>query len=116
MTSTMSCHPRDHARDEIGVDRGMLVDRLGSPARVEAWFGARVEGGALRLVSRRVAVRVGRFRLVIPRALAPVVALTERYDGELGAQAVSIAVRAPLLGRVYQYAGTFRYGITRGSE
>lgn len=99
-------------RDEIGVDGGLLVDRLGSPALVEAWFSAQVADGALRLVSRRVAVRLGRLRIGIPRVLAPVVALTERYDDERDAQAVSIVVRAPLLGRVYQYAGTFRYGIT----
>lgn len=103
-------------RDEIGVDGGLIVDRLGMPAVVEAWFTTRVTGGALRLVSRRVAVRAGRLRIVLPRAVAPVVALTERYDDALDAQVVSIVVRMPLIGRVYQYAGTFRYGITRGSE
>ncbi|KQR54568.1 hypothetical protein ASF88_07285 [Leifsonia sp. Leaf336] len=103
-------------RDEIGVEGALVVDRLGSPAVVEAWFAARVTDGALRLVSRRVAVRVGRRRLTIPRRLAPVVALTERYDDAREAQVVSIVVRVPLIGRVYQYAGAFRYGITRGSE
>ncbi|WP_426624187.1 DUF4166 domain-containing protein [Leifsonia sp. McL0607] len=103
-------------RDEIGVDGGLIVDRLGTPALVEAWFTARVTDGTLRLASRRVAVRAGRVRIVLPRAVAPVVALTERYDEARDAQAVSIVVRMPLIGRVYQYAGTFRYGITRGSE
>jgi hypothetical protein len=102
--------------DEIGVDGGLIVDRLGSPALVEAWFTARVVDGSLRLVSRRVAVRIGRLRLVVPRQLAPVVALTERYDDVREMQAVSIVVRVPLIGRVYQYAGAFRYEITRGSE
>lgn len=103
-------------RDEIGVDGALVVDRLGSPAVVEAWFAAQVTDGALRLKSRRVAVRVGRRRLTIPQRLAPVVALTERYDDARDAQVVSIVVRVPLIGRVYQYAGAFRYGITRGSE
>ena len=103
-------------RDEIGVDGVLVVDRLGSPALVEAWFTARVTDGALRLKSRRVAVRVGRYRLTLPRRLAPVVALTERYDDARDAQRVSIVVRVPLIGRVYQYAGAFRYEITRGSE
>lgn len=103
-------------RDEIGVEDGLIVDRLGTPTVLEAWFRARVHGGALRLVSCRVAVRVGRRRLVLPRVLAPVVALTERYDDARDAQVVSIVVRVPLIGRVYQYAGAFRYGITRGSE
>lgn len=102
--------------DEIGIDDGLIVDRLGSPVLVEAWFSARVIDGSLRLVSRRVAVRFGSLRLVLPRPLAPVVALTERYDDAREAQAVAIVVRVPLIGRVYQYAGTFRYEITRGSE
>ena len=98
-------------RDEIGVDGRMVVDRLGSPVLAEAWFSARVIDGALRLTSRKVALRLGRLRLVLPRAVAPVVALTERYDDERDAQAVSIVVRVPLIGRVYQYAGTFRYQV-----
>ncbi len=103
-------------RDEIGVDGGLIVDRLGSPALVEAWFTARVTDGALRLVSRRVAVRAGSLRVVLPRVVAPVVALTERYDDARDAQTVSIVVRVPLIGRVYQYAGIFRYGIMWGNE
>lgn len=113
-------------RDEIGVDGWFIVDRLGSPVFAEAWFSARVLDGALRLTSRRVALRLGAFRLVIPRAFAPVVALTERYDDERDAQAVAVVVRVPLIGRVYQYAGTFRYqvgsrgvhsdDVARGSE
>ena len=99
-------------RDEIGVDGWMVVDRLGAPVLAEAWFSARVIDGGLRLTSRKVAVRVGRLRVVLPRTVAPVIALTERYDDERDAQAVSIVVRLPLIGRVYQYAGTFRYGIT----
>lgn len=100
-------------RDEIGVDGWMIVDRLGSPVLVEALFSALVIDGAIRLTSRRVAVRVGRLRIVVPRAVAPVVALTERYDDERDAQSVSVVVRVPLIGRVYQYAGTFRYQVGR---
>ncbi|MEY9953457.1 DUF4166 domain-containing protein [Leifsonia sp. EB34] len=100
-------------RDEIGVDGWMIVDRLGSPAVGEAWFSARVVDGGLRLTSRRVALRIGRLRMSLPRAIAPVVALTERYDDERDVQEVSIVVRVPLLGRVYQYAGTFRYQVGR---
>jgi hypothetical protein len=100
-------------RDEIGVDGWMIVDRLGSPVLAEAWFSARVIDGGLRLTSRRVALRIGAFLVRIPHAVAPVVALTERYDDERDAQAVSIVVRVPLIGRVYQYAGTFRYQVGR---
>lgn len=102
--------PRE-MRDEIGVDRGRLVDRLGSPVRVEAWFRARVEEGALRLTSTRVALRLGRRRLLIPRAIAPAVVLTERFDEAADRQRVSITVTLPLLGRLYEYAGAFRYRV-----
>src|SRR5690349_6333736 len=40
-------------RDRIGVENGMIVDRLGDPALLEAWFSARVIDGGLRLLSRR---------------------------------------------------------------
>jgi hypothetical protein len=114
---TFELHGRPREmRDEIAVDGGLLLDRLGSPALVEAWFTAQVVGGALHLVSRRVVVRAGRLRVVLPPLVAPVVALTERFDDDREAQAVSVVVHVPLVGRVYQYAGTFRYEITRGSE
>ena len=101
-------------RDEIGVRDGALVDRLGSPVRAEAVFRARVIDGGLRLASTRVALCAGRLRLPLPRGIAPVVVLTERWDEAQDAQHVSIVVAHPLLGRLYQYAGTFRYDIAPG--
>ena len=101
-------------RDEIGVRDGALVDRLGSPVRAEAVFRARVIDGGLRLASTRVALCVGRLRLPLPRGIAPVVVLTERREETHDAQHVSIVVAHPLLGRLYQYAGTFRYDIAPG--
>ncbi|WP_348787881.1 DUF4166 domain-containing protein [Leifsonia sp. NPDC080035] len=101
-------------RDEIGVEDGMLVDRLGAPVRAEAVFAARVLDGALRLTSTSVAIRIGRLRIPVPRVLAPVIVLTERWDEARDCQRISIAVGHRLLGRLYQYAGTFRYDIALG--
>ena len=39
---------------------------------------------------------------------------TERFDDEAEVQSVSIVVGHPLLGRLYQYAGTFTYEVSPG--
>lgn len=98
--------------DEIRVEDDALVDRLGVPARVEARFSARVRDGGLRLRSNAVWLLVGRARVRIPRVIAPVVVLAERWDEQTERQLVSIAVAAPGIGRIYQYSGRFRYEIT----
>jgi hypothetical protein len=97
--------------DEIGVEGGELVDRLGDPVRAVARFTSHVHDGGLRLRSTAVWLVVGGRRVRIPRPFAPVVALRERWDEEREEQLVSIVVRAPLIGRVYQYGGRFRYAI-----
>lgn len=101
-------------RDEIGVADGALVDRLGDPVLLEARFAVRVLDGGLRLRSIAVTLVAGRLRLRLPRVLAPVVALTERWDDQEECQRVSITVVMPVIGRVYQYAGRFRYGVATG--
>lgn len=98
--------------DEIGVADGFLVDRLGVPVRAEARFAASVLDGGLRLRSTAVWLVVGGRRLRIPAVLSPVVVLTERWDDEAEHQRVSVAVVAPVVGRIYQYRGRFHYGIT----
>lgn len=98
-------------RDEIGVRDGVLIDRLGRPVRVVAWFAASVVDGGLRLRSTRVAVRAFGLAVTLPRAIAPVVELAERFDDASERQHVTLTVTVPLLGRVYEYAGRFRYAI-----
>ncbi|MGO4593693.1 DUF4166 domain-containing protein [Leifsonia sp. 2TAF2] len=107
--------------DAIGVDSGRidgphLVDRLGGPVRTEARFAASVSDGGLRLRSTVVWLILAGRRVRVPRPFAPVVVLTERWDEESGQQRVSITVRAPVIGRVYQYAGRFRYEIVNEQE
>ena len=107
--------------DEIGVDAGAidgphLVDRLGDPVRAEARFVATVSDGGLRLRSTAVRLVLGGWRIRVPRPLAPVVALTERWDDASERQHISITVTAPVIGRVYQYAGRFRYDIENEQE
>jgi hypothetical protein len=47
----------------------------------------------------------------MPRALSPVVRLTERFDDALDRQFVALTIDVPLVGRVYEYRGHFRYRI-----
>lgn len=102
--------------DEIGVVAGAIVDRLGRPERIVARFEARVVDGGLRLSSTAVGVRFGRVRIRIPRFAAPRVELSERFDAERDVQRVSIVVEVPLIGRLYEYAGDFRYEIRTGER
>jgi hypothetical protein len=102
--------------DEIAAEGGRIVDHLGSPVRVESWFDATVVDGGLRLVSTTVAVRFGRVRIRLPRFASPRVVLTERYDPGQDVQRVSITVELPVVGRLYEYAGSFRYEIRTGER
>ncbi|MBX3092896.1 MAG: DUF4166 domain-containing protein, partial [Cryobacterium sp.] len=86
-----------------------IVDILGKQRRFRALFAARVIDGELHLTSTRLAVKVGTNHLRVPGPVAPRVKLTERYSAEDGRQHVSVSVRVPILGTVYEYAGSFRY-------
>jgi hypothetical protein len=98
-------------RDEtVATTPGVVVDRIGRPPRIEAAFRPSVVDGGLRLDSFRVRLRLG--PLVVPLGpLAPHVALTERFDAEEGRQRVALHVDAPILGRIYEYAGSFTYAV-----
>jgi hypothetical protein len=98
--------------DAVALTRhGRVVDELGEPGLVAACFDVDVSDAALHLTSRAVGLRLGRLRLRIPRPLAPVVRLVERYDDASDRQRISLTIDAPLLGRVYEYRGDFTYRI-----
>lgn len=90
---------------------GRLVDELGDPVTVSASFETTAVDDAVTLRSRAVGVRLGRIRVRIPRILSPVVRLREAHDPAIGAQRVDVTIDAPLIGRVYEYGGTFTYRI-----
>ena len=104
-------------RDAVAVTRGgRVVDELGEPGILVVCFDVEVDGGALRLTSRAVGLRIGRFRVRVPRPIAPVVRLHERFDDDLDRQRVSLTVDAPLIGRLYEYRGDFTYRIQNAAE
>ncbi|WP_291055776.1 DUF4166 domain-containing protein [Herbiconiux sp.] len=103
------------------TDRDGLVDHLGFPRRFRVRLASRVVRGEFHLRSTAFEIRIGRHHLRVPGILAPRVSLIERFDdharlpgtpdGASGAQRVTVIVEAPLLGRLYEYTGAFRYEV-----
>ena len=91
--------------------RGGVVDQLGSPRTIAARFDIDVVDGELRMTSRAVGIKLGRARLRLPRSVSPRVRLTERYDDASDEQRVHLTIDVPVLGRVYEYEGSFTYRI-----
>lgn len=89
-----------------------LVGLLGPGGRPRVMLEGSVVDGALHLRSRRVSIMLASRVLVIPRLIAPVVRLIERFDDQTERQHVSVTVCLPVLGRIYEYSGTFVYEIT----
>lgn len=94
-------------------ESGHVIDVLGRPALVEAAFDVAVDDGGLSLSSRGVTVRLGAIRLPVPKVIRPVIALSERFDAEAARQYVRLTVDVPVLGRVYEYTGSFTYRIEK---
>ncbi len=95
--------------DRMRIRNGRLVDRIGTSGLIEAEFASTVENGGLVLRSRRVAIRLGGVRIPIPARVSPVVTLSERFDDHNDCQRVLVTIDAPMLGRLYEYGGSFRY-------
>jgi hypothetical protein len=82
--------------DEIGVTRSGLTHRLGRHGTVSAAFDAEVVEGQLVLRSTGAELRV---------------TLVERANGDH--QHVSLRLALPIVGTLYEYAGSFTYRIER---
>jgi len=104
-------------RDAVTVlPHGMLVDRLGEPPVLAAAFDADVDAGSLRLRSTALGIRLGGLRIRLPKPVAPVIRLCESIDESTGRQRVELTVDAPLLGRIYEYDGTFTYRLHESTD
>ena len=100
--------------DAIGADADGLTDRLGRSGRLETRLDSRIVDGALHLDSTRVYLHLVGRRVPVPRWCAPRVHLTEAFDDGDQRQQVRVTVSLPLIGIVYEYAGSFRYSIEDG--
>lgn len=93
------------------AEEGQVVDVLGCPPLVQAAFDVAAIDGGLSLSSRSVILRLGPLRVPVPTIVRPRIALSERFDAEAARQQVRLTVDAPVLGRVYEYHGSFTYRI-----
>lgn len=105
--------------DRVSMTPIGLVDELGtggSGGVVRAAFRAEVVDGALVLHSIRVGIRLGRLRVELPRSCAPRVTLIERFDDADERQHVSVTIDLPVIGRLYEYSGSFEYAVHSETE
>jgi hypothetical protein len=99
-------------RDAVALSpRGRLLDQLGDPAVLAASFDVDVVEGSLRLTSHAVGMRIAGLRVRIPRLVSPTIRLSEGLDTASGTQRISLTVDVPVIGRIYEYSGTFAYRI-----
>ena len=94
-------------RHEVRMSPRGLIDVLGTRGRFVADLSVEVVEGHLEVRSTALRLRLARRHIPVP--LAPRIVLLERSDGNR--QRVEFAMTAPLIGRIYSYAGTFDYRI-----
>lgn len=99
--------------DEIGLTRHGLVDRLGRHGTVSARLDPSIVDGRLQLRSTSASLRFGAFRIPLG-PLSPRVTLLEQTVGDL--QRVSLTLDVALLGRIYEYQGSFTYAVEAEGE
>jgi len=87
-------------------DRRVIVDLLGSGSRLEVELHASVDDGAVVVESGRQWLRLGGWRLAIPRCLRGSAHAREWQvsDDTLG---VCVTISNPVIGKFFGYEGTF---------
>jgi hypothetical protein len=94
--------------DTLTFAGGELVDQLGYRGRVECALDASIADGQIVFRSTRIWFRFGGVRIRVPRSLVRVV-ITERYDDARDRQVMSFVMSVPIIGRIYEYGGSFTY-------
>lgn len=94
--------------DSITSARGLVIDALGFGGAIRTALVPDVVDGALVLRSTAAGIRIGRLRVRLP---GPTVRLTEQFDDTVSRQRVRLELRVPLIGRIYEYSGTFQYEV-----
>lgn len=87
---------------------GVVRNTLGTRGRVELLEECTVgAGGALRMRSRAITVRIGRLRLPLRGVLRMDVDLEDRWDEVERRRTVALRASSPLLGTVLEYRGWY---------
>lgn len=95
---------------------GLLHDFLGRRRFLEVSLRLSVSPeGWLRMRSVGTWFWLGRIRIPVPRLLSARVDLTERWDSASASQKVDVTLTHPVLGRVFEYRGSFVYDRRGGS-
>lgn len=97
-------------RDVMRANDGRIADRLGVGGFLEVELALEASAGRLLMESGRLALRLWRLRVPLPR-IVRVSLMEEAIPG--GVQHVDVRMRAPLFGEVYGYSGTFTYEVRR---
>ena len=89
---------------------GLLHDFLGRRRFLEVSLRLGLSSqGWLRMRSVGTWVWIGRLRVPLPRIFSARVDLTERWDSATASQKVDVTLTHPVLGRVFEYRGSFTY-------
>ncbi|WP_421384957.1 DUF4166 domain-containing protein [Bacillus salacetis] len=91
------------------LENGEVIDYFGEPAVLVSSldFGADSHG-CMHISSRKQWLRVGVFRVPLPRFLYGTASIKESYDEEQSLFRIEVSVKNPLLGQLFFYEGTFR--------
>lgn len=86
----------------------IVRSRLGTWGRVELVMACSVDDdGALALVSRQSAVRLGSWRMPLPGPLGIRVAVRDGWDAERHRRTIDMIAKHPLIGTVLEYRGWY---------
>lgn len=89
---------------------GVVHNVLGERGRLQLLEQCSVtSGGALRMDSLRVALRIGGRRLPLGGILGVTVALEDGWDEQQKRRTIAMTVKNPLLGTILEYRGWYRY-------
>ena len=99
--------------DRVSSTRSGVVDTLGVPPTVAAAFSVSAMHGKVALRSTKIGLRLGPLRLNLPRWCSPTMTITESFRDRQG---VAATIDMPLIGRIYEYTGTFTYEIRKDQE
>jgi hypothetical protein len=97
-------------RDAVRWRDAHLDDVLGAPQRVGVRLNAAVSGGDLHLTSTATWLIIAGVKLPMPSPLSPHMTLIESIGAD-DRQHVAFTLRAPLIGTIYEYRGSFDYRI-----
>lgn len=91
-----------------------LHDEVGEPATVVASLALSTRNGTLLLRNTRAGIRIGRIRITAPRWFTPRLRITESITVD-DRQHVAMTLDVPVIGRIYEYRGSFTYEVREES-